>query len=132
MASYDDAIPVKLKNALTGEPVGVTINVVSMDSERVIKAARSVEMRRIREMMESEGNKLSDERAAEYVDIAEREQLIAAIDSWDFAGNSFGELGNDPACTDENKRYLVTHPSAKWIRDQLTQKVSDVKAFFTK
>lgn len=129
IARYDDAVTVDIKHPLTGEDVGISFSLVSFESERVSKAMRAIEVARMRDALQSGDIEVSSEDAAEYIERAEREKLIAAIVGWDFNGNSFGDLGVNPDCTEENKRKVINHPGSKWIRDQLIAKGDSVRDF---
>lgn len=115
IVEYERPHAIKLKHPLSGEDLGVTINVISMESSRVAEAIRAVQ----RVQMESEiaGSPVDAEAA-----ITERENamMIAVIDSWDWNGTSPGaDLGVDPECTPANKKALLTHKNAKWIKEQI-------------
>ena len=111
---FDKPFAVEIKRRDNDEPVGITFNMVSNESARVVAALRKVDADRWKREAEGE---VYDPIA--YIDKQHVERMVAAIDSWDWGGNEFGELGADPECTDANKRYVVTHPNAKWIVDQL-------------
>lgn len=127
LVQYENAYPVHLK--FMGEPVGITMHIVSFDSDRVIKAGNAVGAKRWAAIFESEEKKLSHEQISEFADMEEREKLVAAITSWDFGGNSFGDIAADPECNEKNKRYVLGHANAKWIRDQLNNAGTDLGNF---
>lgn len=127
LVEYDKTFPVPLM--FKGEPVGITFNIVSFDSERVVRAGESVAGKRWEAIFKNEDHKLTHEQILDFSEMEERERLISAIDSWDFGGNSFGDLGQDPECTEVNKRYIITHPNAKWITDQIKAKGKDLGNF---
>lgn len=112
---YDKPFPVELKRRDNGASLGITFNMVSVEAERVVNALRRVDAERWKsEVVGSEFD------VAAHIEKQEVERLVAAIDSWDWGGNEFGSLGADPECNEANKRYVITHPNAKWIRDQLS------------
>lgn len=129
VVSYEQEFPVKLIHPVTGEDIGVTFNVVSFDSERVVKAAKTVESERWKAILESSDKKLTPEQFTEYQDKVEREQVIAAIKSWDWGGNEFDALPADAECTEENKRYVIEHKNAKWIREQIIARAASIENF---
>lgn len=116
---YDNAFPVKLVHPQTGKEIGITINIVSFDSERVVRANRIVEGDRWRVQFQNEDGKLTPEQVVDFIDRAERATLVAAIDSWDFGDHSFDKLDASSEPTEENRAYLINHPNAKWVRAQL-------------
>lgn len=112
-----------------GKEIGITFNIVSFDSDRVVKATRAVEAKKWQAVFESEDKKADPERLAELSEESRRERLVACIDSWDFGGHSFGDLPADPECNDANKRYVINHPNALWIRQQIEAKGADIGNF---
>ena len=127
LVQYDVAYPVHLE--FNGERVGIRIDIVSFDTKDVAKVANDIAGKRWAAVFENEDKKLKTEQVFEFAELEEQEKLISAIKSWDFGGNSFGELGVDPECTDANKRYLVCHQNSKWIRDQLKARAEDLGIF---
>ena len=127
LVQYDVAYPVHLE--FNGERVGIRIDIVSFDTKDVAKVANEIAGKRWAAVFENEDKKLKTEQVFEFAELEEQEKLIAAIKSWDFGGNSFGDLGVDPECTDANKRYLVCHQNSKWIRDQLKARAEDLGNF---
>jgi hypothetical protein len=124
LVSYDKTYPVELTNVNTGEPLDIVFNVVSFDSDRVVSSVRKLEAER-----------WADDAAgvavdfAEYIAKQERVRILASIDSWEFRGHSWGSLGADPACTPENKAFIVNAPNAKWVRDQIALKAANIANF---
>lgn len=127
LVQYDVAYPVHLE--FNGERVGIRIDIVSFDTKDVAKVANEIAGKRWTAVFENEDKKLKTEQVFEFAELEEQEKLIAAIKSWDFGGNSFGDLGVDPECNDANKRYLVCHQNSKWIRDQLKARAEDIGNF---
>ena len=127
LVQYDVAYPVHLE--FNGERVGIRIDIVSFDTKDVAKVANEIAGKRWAAVFENEDKKLKTEQVFEFAELEEQEKLIAAIKSWDFGGNSFGDLGVDPECTEANKRYLVCHQNSKWIRDQLKARAEDLGNF---
>lgn len=121
LVAYDQEFPVKIKHPTSGEEVGITINIVSDDSERVARVGNIVQSDRWKAVFESEEKKLSVEQAIDFLNKEEKERLIAAIASWDFGGHSWDKLPPDPVCDEKNRRYLIEHPHAVFIRKQLSE-----------
>lgn len=127
IVQYEEAFLVEIVNPGTRDPIGITINVISMESDTVVKKLREFDKRKIAEHRKAgtalEDIDFSDERA---------EVLLAAcIHSWDFGGQSFGDLGVDPECTDAAKEYVVRHKNASWLRDQIAAGCAKLENFFT-
>lgn len=129
LITYDQTFPVAIKNPVTGGDVGITFNMVSMDSERVAIVDKRIDTERWQAVFESKDKKLTPDMIAKFGEKSERERLIVAIDSWDWGDNEFGTLGVNPECTEENKRYVIEHPNARWIRVQLEARAADLVNF---
>lgn len=127
LVNYEQEYPVELK--FGGKPVGITIWVVSFDSERVVKAVRDVAAERWVDVQAAGSDHMTPQQNLEFNRAAERAQLVSAISKWDFGGNSFGDLGKDPECNEENRKYLIGHQNARWIREQLVDKGTAIENF---
>ncbi len=117
IVQYEKPFSVALKHG--GADVGITIDMLSFDSEKVVRAVRPVDARRVAALYGPKAEEIAPEQIVEMSEEADRERLVAAISGWDFGGNSFADLGVDPECNEKNKRYLVNHPNSLWIRHQL-------------
>lgn len=115
-----NTLTVDLKHPATGNPLGVTIELRSTESDE----AKAVERQLRNRALKSGRNAVSAERIDENT-IA---LLSAVIVSWTFSGDA--NLGGDkkPACTDANKRKLLAVPA---IAKQIDQALGDEAAFFT-
>lgn len=127
LVEYSKAFPVPLKHG--GNDIGITINILSFDSEDVVKATRGIDARRVAALYGPKAEEIQPEEIVTMSDQAERERLIAAIQSWDFGEHTFGELSAASECNDANKRYLVNHPNALWIRHQLISAGNNIVNF---
>ncbi|MCD1266072.1 hypothetical protein B5M44_19175 [Shinella sumterensis] len=114
-----NTLTVDLKHPATGEPLGVTVELRSLESDEVKAVERSIKNRALK----SGRNAVS----AEKIDDNTAALLSAAIVSWTFSGDA--NLGGDkkPACTDANKRKLLAVPA---IAKQIDQALGDEAAFF--
>ncbi len=130
--AYDQTFPVDLRHPGTGEKIGITIDIVSFDSDRVVKAVKAVEAERWGVVLASDAKKLTPEQVVDFAEKTERVQIINCIAGWNFNGHGFGDLGDDPECTLEAREYLVNHPNAKWIREQIASRAADLGNFFQK
>lgn len=128
LIQYDKTFPVVPK--LGGNPIGITINIVSFDSERVSRAVAKLDTEKWTLARGNEDKALTDDQRIDFAVRQMNEMIIASIDSWDFGGNSFGDLGVDPECNEENKRYLINHPNSKWIRDVVFAQGQEIDNFF--
>lgn len=122
--AYDQPTAIKIKNPVTGEDVGITIYARSFESEVVTRVVNNLQAKRVRGAAGGDQVEYSD-----FIEEMERESLIAAIVRWDFGDNSFGHLSAESPCDLDNKRFLITHPNAKWIRDQIRLAIEDIGNF---
>lgn len=130
LVTYDQKFPVKLRHPVTGDDLGITFNIVSEQSERVIKATKMVENERWSAILQDKDRKLDSEQIADFTAKIERAALIACIDSWDWGQHNFLHLTNDSECNVENRTLVIDHPNAKWIRDQVSIASADLRNFF--
>lgn len=128
LIQYDKTFPVVPK--LGGKPIGITINIVSFDSERVSRAVAKLDTEKWTLARGNEDKALTDDQRIDFAVRQINEMIIASIDSWDFGGNNWGDLPVDPECNEENKRYLINHPNAKWIRDVIFAQGQEIDNFF--
>ena len=119
LISYDQAFPVQIKNPVDGKDVGITISIVSFDSERVSKAVKVIDSKRFQAQFANEDRKLTPHQVVEFTSEAEREMCIAAIDGWDFGDNTFAHLDAKSPADEKNRRFLIEHPNAGWIKAQI-------------
>ena len=124
---YDKTHPITLTRG--GVPVGITINIVSFDSERVSKAIAKLDAQKWEAARTNEEKVLTPEQRYDFAVQQINEMVIASIDSWDFGGLSWDKLPADPECNEKNKRYVLGHANAKWIRDQLNNAGTDLGNF---
>lgn len=113
-------ISVDLKHPATGAPLGVSVELRSLESDEVKAVERQLKNKALR----SGRNAVT----AEKIDDNTIALLSAAIVSWKFTGEA--QLGGDknPACNEENKRKLLSvQPLAK----QIDAALGDESAFFS-
>lgn len=125
-ALFDDALSeVEIVNKATGQPLGITMWLAPFASDD------SANMWfRSRYILEAAGNKSVDsDRVAELAMVADVRRIAACVRKWDWGGNSWADLGENPACTMENKIKIFTDPRASFIVEQLMQKAADIENF---
>jgi hypothetical protein len=115
-----NTIFVDLKHPATGAPLGVTVELQSLESDAVKTVERMIKNKALK----SGRNGVT----AEKIDDNTVALLSAAIVGWKFSGDA--KLGDEksPACNDANKRKLLSvAPLAK----QIDEALGDEAAFFT-
>lgn len=128
LVQYEKSHPVK--PTIDGVPTGFTVNIVSFDSERVSKALARLDAEKWELARANESKELTAEQRYDFAVKQINEMIIASIDSWDFGGNTFGDLKADAECNEANKRYLIGHPNAKWLRDAIFGAGGEIRNFF--
>lgn len=114
-----NTITVDLKHPATGAPLGVSVELQSLESDAVKAVERQLKNKALRAGRNTvTAEKIEDNTVA---------ILSAAIMSWTFSGDA--NLGGDkkPACTDANKRKLLAVPA---IAKQIDSALGDEAAFF--
>lgn len=114
-----NTIAADLKHPATGEPLGVTVELRSLESDEV----KAVERQLKNKALKGGRNTVT----AEKIDDNTVALLSAAIVSWTFSGEA--NLGGDkkPACNDANKRKLLSVPA---LAKQIDEALGDEAAFF--
>lgn len=123
LVEYDRAHPVKIFTPL-GEDSGIVINVVSQDSARVVKALRELQAEAWRSEAVGDGDSFVDVLAAR-----ERVILIHSIDSWDWGDHEFGHISGQGSPSLEDRTFLIDHPNAAWIRNQIAEGCAKIENF---
>lgn len=122
LVEYDKPHPVKIKTP-NGEDTGIVINVVSQDSQRVVKALRESQA----DAWRSEA--VGDGSFADMVKARERTILIHSIDSWDWGEHSFAHINTETPPDLEARTFLIDHPNAGWIRNSLAEGCAVIENF---
>lgn len=125
LVEYEREHPISLKHPVTGEDLGVTINVVSMESNSAAKAVRAERQKFVEKRIAGENVDASAE--ADAIDMA---MYCAVVKSWDWGGKAPGPgFEADPECNQSNKLKLFSHPNAKWIKGQIAEGCTRIENF---
>jgi hypothetical protein len=120
MVEYDRLYPIAIKNPY-GEDTGIVINVVSKDSKRVVSALRQAQSEYWAAMAAGgEGVVAPD---------VERITLVNCIDSWDWGSESWDHIEGSGVASLADREYLIDHPNAKWIKDNLAVGTANIENF---
>lgn len=121
---YDRAHKIKIVNPVDGSDTGITISVVSQDSKRVTDALRGLQADVWSKM--AEGVTVSPVEAAH-----ERENVIlySCIVHWDWGDGSFAHISGDGEPSLEDRKFLIYHNNAKWIKDQIAEVICNLQNF---
>lgn len=112
---------------------GVTMRVASFDSPAVARVAnmQTARLQAAQFAAVREGKDIATDVMVDHIMASNVEKAIAAVREWDWGGKSFDTLGVDPACTEENKRFVFTHPNAAWIVAQIVAAGDDIANFLS-
>lgn len=114
-------LSVDIKHPATGEPIGLSVQCVSLEDDRVKAVERQIKNKALRS---GRSNVTAEKIEDNTIDL-----LSAAIVGWTWAeGLALGEMKNPPL----NKPNLVKMLSVSWIAKQIDTALGDEAAFFTK
>lgn len=123
LVEYDRPHPVRIYTP-NGDDTGIVINVVSQDSQRVVKAVRELQADAWKSEASGDGEAFASVLAAR-----ERIILINCIDSWDWGEHSFEHITTETPATLENRTFLIDHPNAWWIKSSLSAGCAVIENF---
>lgn len=125
LVEYEREHPVALKHPVTGDALGVVINVVSMESNSAAKAVRAERQKFVERRIAGESVDASEESDA--IDMA---MYCAVVKSWDWGGKAPGPgFDVDPVCDKANKVKLFSHQNSKWIKEQIAEGCTRIANF---
>lgn len=129
LVDYEKEYPINIVNHVTGEPLGITINVVSKDSRRVVNALRDWQARKFDEAARSDKREETSADRLKFIEEHGTETLIASISSWDWGEHSFEHINGSGVPSEDDKRFLVGHPNAGWILTQIAEGAHKIENF---
>lgn len=113
-------IKIDIKHPATAAPIGLVIECVSLEDDRVKTVERSIKNRALR------GGR--NTVTAEMIEGNTIEILAAAVVGWEWAdGLTLGDLKNPPL----NKANAAKVMAVSWIAKQVDTALGDEAAFFT-
>lgn len=128
--SADNPHPIEILNPLSGEKMGIVINVVSSDSPRVVNALRVLQVKRMRSNATNQDDDRDlDSDIATYMISQEDEIVRAAIVSWDWGGESWDHISGSGDADSTSVDYLIDHPHSGWIKRQILAGVQNIENF---
>lgn len=105
----------------TGEKIGVSVAVLSINDERMAAVKRRIQNKRLE--LERRGKSFK----ADDLEENEMELLTTAITSWNWEGD-IDFHGEKPTFNEKNVKSVLKELS--WFKQQITEAVGDEKAFF--
>lgn len=119
LAIVPSTVTVSLKHPTTARPVGISLEIVSLDDDRVKQVERVIRNKALK----AGRNNVT----AEKLESHEMEILAASIVGWTWDGDvSLGDLKNPPL----NRANVIKLLSLNWVKKQVDEALGDVGAFF--
>lgn len=112
---------IEIVNPGTGEEVGVSVTIMSMDDERMKTARRLIQNRALQ--LQNKGKTFK----ADEVEDNKLNLLYSAITSWVWRGDATFN-GEKPELNRKNVYAVLT--KLYWMREQIEAELADEKAFF--
>ena len=112
---------IEIKHPAKDENLGIRVTIVSMNDEKVKYIRRKFINNRIE--LEKKGKSFK----ADDIESNEIDLLLACITGWDWYGD-IDFNGSKPEFNEANVKKVLN--TFRWFKDQLTEAVSDEKAFF--
>lgn len=112
---------IEITDPTTGENLGIRINMVSIDDDRLKAIKRKITDERLRL---SQRNKSF---SAEQIESNANKILWAAVTGWEWYGKDVTFLGEVPEFSQRN--FIAVVEALPWFRDQLNEEIEDRAAF---
>jgi hypothetical protein len=131
LVNYDQTVTLDLKTP-KGDPVNVSFEVRSIDN---IDAQNLMRQRRAKAMsgMAQKGKDKpnDDDLAALLIDMIEPdgEILATCVTGWNWNGQEFESGKGVLEWSEKNARYVLTHPSTRWMRPQVQAAAQGIDVF---
>ncbi len=113
---------IEIVHPATGEPLDISVTLVSYDDERMKRIKRNILDRRSH--LEQRGKHFK----AEELEANRNQLLFAAMTGWEWRGEATFH-GEKPEFV--QKHVFAVLDELPWFRDQLDEAIGDEKAFFT-
>ena len=112
---------IEILHPLTGEKIGVSVTVLSINDEKMAAVKRRIQNKRLE--LERRGKTFK----ADDLDENEFELLTTAITGWNWDGDTDFH-GEKPVFNEKNVKAVLKELS--WFKQQIVEAISDEKAFF--
>ena len=132
LVDYDQTVTVDLKNPRTGDLINVSFEVRSIDNEDAQAIIRKRRAKAMSGMAQKGKDKPSDDDiAALLIDMIEPdgEILATCVTGWNWNGQEFEDGKGVLEWSPDNARYVLTHPSTRWMRPQVQAAAQGIDVF---
>lgn len=124
VVEYERPHTIQMNHPVTGQPLGVSVNVVSSDSQRVVAAQRRSNADYWAALAAASDSDVKPEAPDN-----SRTILVACIDSWDWGEQSFGHIAGSGVPSQADKEFIIDHPNAVWFKNQLVAGCAKLENF---
>lgn len=112
---------IEIVHPATGEKLGITVSVLSLNDERMAQIRRKIQNKRI------ELEKRNKTFKADDLEENELELLVAGITGWSWDGE-ITYHDEKPVFNEKNVKSVLKE--LPWFKDQIMEAIGDEKAFF--
>jgi hypothetical protein len=131
LVDYDQTVKLELKTP-KGDSVGVTFEVCSIENADAQALMRKRRAKAMSGMAQKGKDKPSDDDIAGLlIDMIEPdgEILATCITGWDWGGQEFETGKGVLEWSPKNAKYVMTHPSTRWMRPQVQSAAQGIEVF---
>ena len=131
LVDYDQTVTLDLKTP-KGDPVNVKFEVRSIENEDAQALMRKRRAKAMSGMAQKGKDKPNDDDIAGLlIDMIEPdgEILATCITSWDWGGQEFETGKGVLEWSPKNAKYVMTHPSTRWMRPQVQAAAQGIEVF---
>lgn len=118
---YERQHELVIKDPVTGADTDIKFYVIAADAEPVIKVLRDAQAKYWRERAVKGDDAVPGDM--------ELEILIASVTDWVWGDNTWGHIKDGVPATEENKRFVLSHQNAGWLRQQVKEACGRIENF---
>lgn len=118
---YERKFELAIKDPVTGKDSGIKFYVIAADAEPVIKVLREAQAKYFRERAINGDSVVPDDM--------ELEVLVASVTDWTWGEAAWGHIKDGVPATEENKRFVLGHQNAGWLRQQVKEGCGRIENF---
>ena len=131
LVDYDQTVTLELKTP-KGDPVNVSFEIRSIENEDAQALMRKRRAKAMSGMAPKGKDKPNDDDIAGLlIDMIEPdgEILATCITAWDWGGQEFETGKGVLEWSPKNAKYVMTHPSTRWMRPQVQAAAQGIEVF---
>lgn len=121
LVDYENPYELHIKSPVDGKYTGIVFKIVSADSAPVVKAQRDLQIQYFKDRaLKGDDVEVPDQESA---------LLSAAIVDWTWGGGGWGHVVDGSPATKDNKDFVLNHPNAGWIKNQVSAACANIENF---